>query len=112
MVIVHPDNNHFGLLFLKPMEANKLVTSSIGQTIHQIRPRKMENAIIKGHQYDQTIKDAKFVFRRYFSVSASEELAVNPITINPMKNTKVIYLSTFGKKEISNKLFKYFIREV
>ena len=84
----------------------------MGQTIHHIRPRKTEKTIIKGHQYDQTIKDAKFVFLRNFSVCGSDELAVNPITINPKKNTKDRYLRKFGKKEISSNLFKYFIQEV
>jgi hypothetical protein len=96
--------NLFGLRF-RPIRAAREVSNSIGQTIHQIRPKKIAEMIITGHQYDQTIRFARFVLRRILAKAMSSVFAAKPSTISNTNTTSVITCNTSGNHQKRNKRF-------
>ena len=87
---------------MKPIRAASEVSNSIGQTIHQIRPKKIDEMIIKGHQYDQTIRFARFVLRRIFANAMSFVSAAKPSTISSTNTASVIICNTRGNHQKRN----------
>ena len=105
MVIAQPESSHFGLFRLSPIFEKKVVMSSTGQTIHQIRPKKIASIIIAGHQYDHTIRFTRLVLRSCFRNRASVEYAIKPVTIRTTNAIKEIYLIVNGKNLFESNLF-------
>lgn len=97
MVIAQPESNHFGRLCFNPILAKKVVITSTGQTIHQMRPKKIAIKTIAGHQYDQTMRFQRFVLRNCNKNSASDEYDINPVTIRIINTARETYLNETGK---------------
>ena len=108
-MITHPERKNAGGFRLRPTLAAKDVTNSIGHTVHQTRPRKTADRMINGHQYDQTIKLATFVFRSTLAKAMSRVLAANPPAINRTKVTSVSICSPSGNHVARNSLLIVFV---
>lgn len=63
-------NLHANAVKPKMLQYTREVSSSIGHTMHHTRPNKIAAIMISGHQYDQIIKFARFVFRSCLAKSA------------------------------------------
>jgi len=77
--------------------------------MHHIRPKNIALITMAGHQYDQTIKLPRFVFRNCLRKAESVEYAINPVTINIIYAMSDRNFNEIGKYHLCNKLLIIFI---
>jgi hypothetical protein len=96
IVITQPFLNSCGAFRRNPNRPARDVTNSIGHTIHHARPSKIAAMMINGHQYDQTTRFARFVFRSTLAKLASSVLTPKPPKMSSPKITSIINCGTIG----------------
>ncbi len=96
MVIAHPVFKKFGTFLFNPIFEDNDVIVSTGHTKHQTLPNRIEKIIIKGHQYDQTIRLAAFVFRNSFIKEESLVIVEKPIEISVANTAILIIFNNMG----------------
>lgn len=108
MVIIHPVMSHLGRVLFIPIRAKKVVIISTGHTMHQTRPIRIADKIIRGHQNLHTKLVVRFVLLSCLRKLIPIVLPENPIKTRARNDKSVNIRHETGKYSLSSSLFILF----